>query len=67
VFGLDLKPKRGNRAGTKAMVKKISAVLESSSVDSDPNFLGFSASSKLGSVPTQSFSNMLPLQVSSSS
>jgi hypothetical protein len=50
---LGLKPKRGNRARTKAMVKKISAGLGSSSVDSDLGFLGFSIGLEPGSVPAQ--------------
>jgi hypothetical protein len=50
---LGLKPKRGNGARTKAMVKKISAGLGSSSVDSDPGFLGFSIGLEPGSVPAQ--------------
>jgi hypothetical protein len=48
---LGLKPKRGNRAGTKAMVKNNSAGIRSSSLDSDPGFLGCSAGTVRNPVP----------------
>jgi len=50
--GLGLKPKRGNRAGTKAMGKNFSAG-PGSLIDAAPGSLGFSVGSKPGSVPPQ--------------
>jgi hypothetical protein len=58
---LGLKPKRGNRAGTKAMVKNFFAGLGSSSIDSTPGSLDFSASSEPGSIPAQPKSSSVVL------
>jgi hypothetical protein len=52
--GLGLKPKQGNRAGTKAMVKYNTPGVGSSSVDFVPGFLGCFASSKPSFVLAQS-------------
>lgn len=52
--GLGLKHKRGNQAGTKALVKYNTAGIGSSSVDFVPRFLGCPAGSEPSFVPTQS-------------